>query len=46
MKPSSTIPTKCLGKISAGLKNAINIPFDTLSEDKLAKYRNKTIILI
>lgn len=27
------------------IKNAINIPFDTLSEDKVAKYRGKTVIL-
>jgi rhodanese-related sulfurtransferase len=27
------------------IKNAINIPFDMLSEDKVAKYRGKTIIL-
>lgn len=27
------------------IKNAINIPFDTLSEDKAANYRGKTVIL-
>ena len=35
------MPWKNIGRI----KNAINIPFDMLNEDKVAKYRGKTVIL-